>query len=542
MIPAPAMKTRLFDLALLLIVTLTGTFAVASAYDGRPKLVVIVFVDGMRADALEAQKETFTGGFRTLLDRGAVFTECRYEYANTWTSAGHSTVLTGTNPVNHGIGANYWWDPQRRTVVDSAQDPATRVVGLAKGGLGASPRNLLTTTLGDQLKLATAGQSRVFSIALKDTASALSGGHSADAAFWIDRPSGLWVTSTYYRAELPAWVAEFNRTRTPSYWDREWKDETGKVLRDTRRSGRTDGQSRFYDVVGQTALGVEYEFEFARALVQNEKLGSGPATDLLILSLSPNDLLEHKIGPQTPEVAALARATDRMLGDFFSFLGQQVGLANVWIAFTADHGFEPHPDYPKRFRLDSLVLPERDRLGEQLSAALSTRLGKPAKYVPLFRDRMAFLAPEAFAAVGIKTQADAERLVGEELMKAVPGLRGYFTRSQLATGSLRPGLLSKLFVNSFLEYGGWYVIAVSPPFGAAEVGIDADHGTPYDYDREVPLILYGLPFLGGTYRAPVQPIDLAPTLADLLGISPPALSTGRVLTEGLVKREPPAGR
>src|SRR5438270_3035246 len=208
-------------------------------------------------------------------------------------------------------------------MVTSVEDSATTVVG-AGSGAGSSPHNLLASTLGDELKLATQGRSRVFGVALKDRAAVLPAGWSGDGAYWIDKSTGAWVTSTYYRKELPAWVAEFNRSRPEKYWNREWKDASGKTLRTTTQKPGAD----FYTTVGLTSFGNEYELEFARDLVRNEHLGNGPTTDLLVVSLSPNDLLGHAVGPDAPEMHAMALDLDRQLGDFFSFLGQQVGTQN----------------------------------------------------------------------------------------------------------------------------------------------------------------------------------------------------------------------
>ncbi len=203
--------------------------------------------------------------------------------------------------------------------------------------------NLLADTLGDELKLATQGKSRVFGIALKDRASVLPAGFAADGAYWIDRASGAWITSTYYRNELPKWAQDFNDSkRAEKYLNQEWKDSNGNVLRTTKPAEGKAGN--FYDLVGSTPLANDYEFEFARELITYEKLGNGPATDLLIISLSANDILGHKVGPDSPEMQAMAMAMDRQLAGFFEFLGHQIGLANIWIALSADHGVAPLPE------------------------------------------------------------------------------------------------------------------------------------------------------------------------------------------------------
>src|ERR1039457_3678497 len=177
--------------------------AFASAYNAHPKLIVIIVIDQFRGDYLERYHDQFVeGGFRVFLERGAYFTDCNYDYANTRTAPGHATLFTGSYTSGHGIVANEWWDPQKKKLVTSVEDDATKLVGIDSTGPGASPHNLLSDTLGDELKLATSGKARVFAISLKDRAAILSAGFSGDAAYWIDPKSGDWITSTYYRPDL----------------------------------------------------------------------------------------------------------------------------------------------------------------------------------------------------------------------------------------------------------------------------------------------------------------------------------------------------
>ncbi len=548
------MNFRFRRASALLVFVLLSVYCWASAYDGRPRLVVLIVIDGQRADALERQRGSFVeNGFRLFLERGAYFANCHYDHAATWTSAGHGTLVTGAQPAAHGIGANYWWDARRRRAVTPVEDDATQLLGVSgkDAVLGSSPRNLLATTLGDELKLATGGKSRVFAVSLKDTAAAISGGHSADAAYWIDRDSGTFVSSSYYMDALPGWVNTFNDgPHNEKLWNLEWKDEAGAVLRTTEREGRADKETKFYYIVGGTPFANQYLLDFSRELIVSEKLGNGPATDLLIVSLSANDILLHNVGPNAPEAAAMVRATDRQLADFVDFLGRQVGLANVWMVLAADHGFEPAAEYAQRFRLPGTHLPYRKQVQERLNARLSLSLspGTARNYVNLFRDHVAFVSPEAFAEAGIRDEAEAERRVGEALLQAAP-FRGYYTRAQIASGSLPRDDMSRKYANSYLNYGGWYVIGVLPPFHAGESDVRANsgaaftynnHGSPYAYNTHVPLALYGLPFRPGTYRTRSQPADLAITLSTLLGIAPPSHSSGRVLHEALAPASPPA--
>jgi hypothetical protein len=181
----------------------------ATAYEGRPKLVVVIIIDQFRGDLLERyQREFGEGGFKLFTERGANFTECNYDYANTRTAPGHATLTTGAYTDGHGILANEWWDAAKKRSITSVEDDSVRLLG--GDGIGSSPHNLLVDTLGDELKLATQGRARVFAIALKDRAAVLPGGFSANYAFWIDRANGHWVSSSFYAKELPTWINEFN--------------------------------------------------------------------------------------------------------------------------------------------------------------------------------------------------------------------------------------------------------------------------------------------------------------------------------------------
>ena len=505
-----------------------------SAYNARPKLIVVIVIDQFRGDYLERYRDQFgEGGFRLFLDHGAYFSECNYDYANTQTAPGHATLFTGSYSSGHGIIANEWWDAQKKKFVSSVQDDSTKLLGVASNAPGASPHNLLSSTLGDEMKLATQGKSHVFGIALKDRASVLPAGFAADGAYWIDHASGAWITSTYYRAELPAWVKTLNDGKAAEkYLNREWKDGNGNVLGTTAPVRTPSGSSSgFYEVVGRTPFANDYEFDLARDLVINEHLGSGPATDLLTISLSANDILGHGVGPDTPEMQAMAMAMDRQLADFFAFLGRQLGLANVWIAVSADHGVAPTVSAAQKLRLPAAGL-DIEKMRAQINAALNVKLS-PAKheeYVKAIHYPRAWLNEEAFGLVKVN-EDEAEHAVGEALKQA--GLRGYFTRAQLAQGTVPNTEMGRRYLHSYSPHGAWFVMGVPAPF-TIESSVTADHLSPYSYDTHVPLAFYGLPFQPGTYRQHSEPVDLAVTLASLLGINSPTHATGRVLVEALV--------
>jgi hypothetical protein len=524
---------RLLFLAVVLLGSIPAAFA--SAYNAHPKLVVVIVIDQFRGDYLERYRDQFgDGGFRVFLDRGAYFTDCNYDYANTRTAPGHATLFTGSYTSGHGIVANEWWDAQKKKRVTSVEDEATKLVGVGKTGPGASPHNLLSDTLGDELKLATGGKARVFAVSLKDRAAVLPAGFSGDAAYWIDPKSGDWITSTYYRPDLPEWVRNFNGShRAEKFWNREWKDSDGNMLGSTApRNGKNKAgePAGFYEVVGSTPFANDYQLEFAKELVLYEKLGAGSATDLLVISLSANDILGHQVGPDSPQMHSMALELDRQLAAFFGFLGHQVGMANVWMALSADHGVAPLPEFAKTLRLPAANL-DAKLLREQINSLLSKRYAKKADYVLDLDYPLAWLSADAFAGTPAgKKESDAEADAGEAMKQA--GLAGYFTKSQLARGETPASEVGRRYAHSYSPEGGWYVIGIPSPFhvGTAK---GTDHATPFSYDTHVPLAFYGLAFQPGVYRTHAEPVDLAVTLASLLGINAPAQATGRVLTEAL---------
>lgn len=527
---------RFWYAALVLLAWIPG--ACASAYNARPKLVVVIVIDQFRGDYLERYRDQFgDGGFRVFLDRGAYFTDCNYDYADTRTGPGHATLFTGSYASGHGILANEWYDPRRKKRVTSVEDETTKLVGITSTAPGASPRNLLSDTLGDELKLATGGKARVFAISLKDRAAVLPAGFSGDGAYWIDAKSGAWITSTYYRQELPEWVRNFNGShRTDKYWNREWKDKNGNVLGSTAQRKNKDGTpASFYEVVGSTPFANEYQFEFAKELVLYEKLGSGPATDLLVVSLSANDILGHQMGPDSPQMHSMALELDRQLTEFIAFIGHQVGLANVWMALSADHGVAPLPEFAKTLRLPAANLDD-DGLRNQINSLLSQKYAKKADYLLDLDYPLAWLNQEAFANTGRK-EAEAEADAGEAMKQT--SFLAYFTKSQLSRGDTPNTETGRRYAHSYSPLGGWYVMGVPAPFLVGGLK-GTDHATPYSYDTHVPLAFYGLAFQPGVYRTHAEPIDLAVTLASLLGINAPAQATGRVLTEALPAPRRPA--
>jgi predicted AlkP superfamily pyrophosphatase or phosphodiesterase len=360
-----AKKAILYSLVILIVLGWSSSLRPEAnpGFPNRPKLVVVLVIDQFRYDYLMRFRPYFgKGGFNRLLDGGAVFTDCRYDYATTMTGPGHATLLTGTYPNIHGIIENKWYDRELKREVYCVEDPHTRTVASrdkASAETGFSPHNLTASTLGDELRMATDFRAKTISIAVKDRASVLMGGHTPSAAYWCDIDSGRFVTSTYYAPALPAWVDDFNqKSPLKQFCGQKWKalaetpGANGEVLSEFASSpGESCPDPKFLGWLEVTPFMNEFELAFASEAIRSERLGQGTETDLLTLSLSVNDYIGHKYSPYSEQVADTVIRTDRDLAKFFDNLDKLVGLDNVWIALSADHGSSPSANFIQEHKL-----------------------------------------------------------------------------------------------------------------------------------------------------------------------------------------------
>ncbi len=515
-------------------------FAAASDYPRRPRLVLILVIDQFRYDYLARFRQAFgEGGFNRLLKGGANFVDCRYDYATTETGPGHATLLTGAYPNLHGIISNTWYDRAQHQPRNCVQDPAVHILGEPAGAVapqGASPRSLLGSTLGDELRMASNFQSRVVAISLKDRSAILPGGHTANAAYWYDPATGHFITSSYYMQALPAWVEQFNAAEpTKAFCGKTWEalPETpgigGKVLAPAPGGNNAPCPNpHFRAWMMETPYMNEVELNFAEAAIENEHLGEGPATDLLAVSLSINDYVGHAFGPYSPEVADTTVRTDRYLATFFTDLDKKVGLANVWIALSADHGVAPSPQYIMEHHLGvGLLYPQN--VADAVKRALTAAYGA-ASWIEFASGAWIYLNHAALASRG----ADVPRAeaIAAEAAASVPGIQAAFTHAQFAASTLPNSPLGRMAAHSFNPMRAGDILVIASPFAVpSEKTTRTTHGSPWNYDAQVPLVLWGDPFKPGIYTTPCQPIDLAPTLAALLGLTKPSDAQGRPLTE-----------
>ena len=509
--------------------------AVNSSYPDRPKLVLVLVIDQFRYDYLVRFRPLFArGGFNRLLEGGAVFTDCRYDYATTMTGPGHASLLTGAYPNVHGIIENNWYDREAQREVYCVEDLHTRTVvsrEKASPSPGYSPQYLNASTLGDELRIASDFRAKVISISVKDRAAVLMGGRTPSAAYWYDVGSGRFVSSTYYMPTLPAWVDEFNQHSPISqYCGQKWQalPETGggngKVLSEFEPSpGEPCPDQKFLEWLENTPYMNRVELSFASAAIRNERLGQGPETDLLCLSLSVNDYIGHEFGPYSEEVADTTVRTDRDLATFFDSLDKVVGLDKVWIAFSADHGVAPSPAFVQAHRLGiGMAQPATVRTAAE--KALTEAYG-PGPWIEDQDETYLFLNRETLKRRNVP-EARAEAIAAEAAA-AQPDVMAAFTRTQFLTGSLPRSPIARKAANSFNFKRSGDVLLVFMPYAVPSSSTTGStHGSPWNYDAQVPLIFWGSAFKAGWYATACQPIDLAATLAARLGLTQPSGTQG----------------
>lgn len=513
----------------------------------RPKLILLLIMDQFRQDFLERHRASFVpGGFRLLMDRGAVFENCNYLYSTTLTAPGHTVISTGSYPMNSGIIANGWYDRDSGRATTADRDDSVKLLGAQKDSPGSSPHWLVGSAFADELRLASAGRSRAIAISGKARSAVLPGGRGANAAYWIEANTLHAVSSTYYMKDLPEWVKEFNtRDRVAEFAGTQWKpvdNPKGEAFRTFGQitstvSRRTAGQvgQAVYDSPFVTGI----EFALARAAVEHEKLGSGTASDFLSISVSATDFVGHEYGPDSAETRDTILRADRDIAEFLRFLDARIGLANVWVAFSADHGVVPRAEVARDYGLNAGRVADQQVL-DKIESALGKAYSPAAsgeKWVSFYEFPNVYLNHKLIAARNLD-EAEAARRAARALLE-LPGFAAAFTAADLAGCQPSPELAGKV-CRSFYPPRAGDIYLVFKPYWIYELKsapTGTGHGSPYPYDTHVPLILMGGAFRPGAYYSAASPADIAVTLAAALGINAPVLSTGRALGEALA----PAG-
>ncbi len=541
---------RLFSatIALFLVTLLSAQKPVATTSGiQRPKLVVGIVVDQMRWDFLYRYTNRYSAnGFKRLLGEGFTCENAFIPYTPTVTAAGHTCIYTGSVPAIHGIVGNNWFDKQQQRMVYCSEDNSVSTVGSNGINGKQSPKNMLVTTIGDELRLASNFRSKVIGVALKDRGSILPAGHSANAAYWYDVNSGNWITSTYYMNELPKWVSDFNAQKVvDKYYAKDWNtlypanSYTQSTADEKSYESKVFGaeQTKFpyslkqfagknYSYIATTPYGNAMTFDIAKAALDNEQLGKGKETDMLCVSLSSTDYVGHSFGPNSIETEDTYLRLDKDLGDFLNYLDAKVGKGQYTVFLSADHGVAHVPGFMKENKLPGGVFNETDAL-KQMNAGLKEKFGFDKAIVSMVNYQVHLnhiLIDSSKADEAAMTKWIIGYLQKQEAISQV------FEINELMETPL-PVKVKTMFANGFYApHCGDIQIILKPGYiDGGKTG--TTHGLWAPYDAHIPMVFYGWGIKHGHTNKETYMTDIAPTITALLHVQMPSGSVGNVVEE-----------
>ncbi len=519
----------------------------------QPKLVVVLVVDGLPNEQVLRYRAQFgQGGLRRMLDQGASFNNAHQAHGITVTAIGHSAVLTGAYPYVHGIIGNNWIDPQTGKSVYCTEDTNYHYLNEeTKPSDGTAPTRLKVDTLGDQLRYATGGQSKVLAVSGKDRGAILLAGKTGTAYMYMDK-TGNFASSSYYMQQHPAWVQQYQAGKPQDrYYGKSWapllppaayagdaSEELNQVKAGSHNrlpfsyyseSGNIDAE--YYNLLKTGPYLDQLTLDFARAAIEGENLGRNPAgvPDLLGVSLSAHDYVNHAFGPESKLSHDHLQRVDRMLAEFFSYLDKRVGMDNVLVVLTADHGFPNTPEFSRTQHIDAQRID-----GGKLMAALDQHLrGKfgGAKLLSAWSLPNIHLDYQQIEKSGLRRE-EVETAAARFLL-AQNGIVEAYTRTQLESGAVNTTRMAILMRRAWNREASGDLMIVAKPYWYFGTGVSGtSHGSPYAYDTNVPLLIMGKRWIKpGAYGQYAEVMDIAPTLAHLLRVRPPAGAEGRILTE-----------
>lgn len=517
----------------------------------KPKLVVGVVVDQMRQEYLYRFEKKFgPGGFKRLMADGFVLKNAHYSYIPTYTGPGHASIYTGATPATHGIIGNDWYDRVAKATVNCVGDDQQKAVGneLAKGAV--SPWRMLSTTITDELELATQKRSIVIGLSLKDRGAVLPAGHLADGAYWFDSPSGAFISSTFYKPGLPTWLEKFNALKLPDqYLNREWK--TLLPIEQYEESGPDDSpyETRFkgkdekpvfpyklkelrkptgFDLIISTPFGSDLITDAAKAAIDGEDLGMDDITDFLSVSYSSPDYIGHSMGPNSVEVEDAYLRLDKNIEDLLGHLDKKIGAGKYIVFLTSDHGVADAPMYLKDNKLSAGIF-NISKVQAGLEEFLKTYFGEKKLIERIINDQI-FLNQEAFT--GDPKTAGVDLLVATELisqyMLSVNGVASVYTASTMRSADFGEKGIKGNLVRGYNHKRSGDILFVLEPHWIGWTGtIGTTHGSGYSYDTHVPVMFYGWGIKKGSTVDYYTISDIAPTLSVLLGIKFPSGCTGQ---------------
>jgi len=514
----------------------------------RPKLVVGIVVDQMRWDYLYRYYNRYgNGGFKRLLNEGFTCENTMINYLPSYTAVGHSTIFSGSVPSLSGIAGNDWTEQLTGKIMYCTADSTVQSVGNESEDGKMSPRNLLVSTVTDELRIATNYQSKVVGVSLKDRAAILPAGHTANAAFWLDDASGHFITSSYYMQQLPSWVNEYNSSNKinqlikngwntlyplntyiqsdsdDQFYEGKFKGETG--------SGFPHNVQKIYEtskgVFRQTPFGNSLTLDFAKAAVENYHLGGGVATDFLTINCASTDYVGHFFGPNSIEIEDTYLRLDKEFEKFFQFLDEKIGKGQYTVFLTADHGVAHAIGYMQKHNLPAEFFMSKPII-DSLNKILEDKFGAQK----LVRSGQNYQVNFDMGKIyGQHLDFDAIKKITVEYLQQQPGIQYAVDVAKIGEAPI-PDPIKKMIINgyNFKRSGAVQVVLNSGWFeGYGKTG--TTHGSWNPYDTHIPLVFMGWGIHHGSTNDVVHMTDIAPTVSALLHIQMPNGCIGEPIKE-----------
>jgi predicted AlkP superfamily pyrophosphatase or phosphodiesterase len=513
----------------------------------RPKLVVGLVIDQMRWDYLYRFYNRYgTGGFKRLMNEGFSVENTFIPYTPTYTGCGHASIYTGSVPAINGIIGNNWYDPQLGTDVYCAEDKTVKTVGSSNKAGEMSPKNMLVTTITDELRLATNFRSKVIGISMKDRGSILPAGHSANAAYWYDGQSGNWISSTYYMKSLPTWLTSYNQKKVAnSFYAQNWntlfpiETYTQSTGDDKVYEGRfkNEKSSSFphslsnnidknFDVIRSTPYGNTITFDLSKAAIQEEKLGQSGDTDFLAISCSSTDYIGHQFGPNSIEIEDTYLRLDKDIADFLSYLDKTLGKNNYLIFLSADHAVANVPGFMEENKLPGGLV-SNSFLRKGIDSLMQKKFNLNKSVITVMNNQVYFDHQ-----IIEQQQADFEKvkLATLNYLKKQNGIVDAINLQAVQQATIPDEIKSRI-VNGYSakRSGDIYFLLQSNWFDGGNTG--TTHGAWYPYDSHIPLLFMGWNVKPGKTNATYYMTDIAPTLAAMLNIQMPSGSIGKPIIQ-----------
>ena len=530
---------------LFILLMLSSSFAIAQVE--QPKLVVGIVVDQMRFDYINRYWNDYSdAGFKRLITEGYNCTNTHFNYIPTYTGPGHASIYTGATPSTHGIISNSWYDREFEDYSYCVSDAEMNTVGAENASGKMSPAKMLTTTLGDELRLFSMNRSKVISVALKDRSAVLPGGHMANFAFWLDSETGDFVSSSYYGLRLPKWAQKFNKKDLcETYLSEEWDLLLPSKAYDESLNDNSAYEEAFIGekypkfphdlpelvekngkgLIKATPYGNSLTKDMAIAAIEGEGLGEDAHTDLLAVSFSSPDYVGHQFGADSKEIQDTYLRLDRDLASFLNYLDDQIGKEHVLVFLTADHGAVRTPSYLKDRKIPAGYFEAEEPI-RALKQFLQNIYGF-GDWVKTYGDAQIFLNRELIFEKFLSLEEVQQQTA--DFMLRFDGVQKAVTGRTLENNEFDNGVLACL-QKGFNQKRSADVFLVLDPAWIEYSHTGTTHGSGYTYDRHVPLIWYGWDVKAGYTRDKLAVTDIAGTISSLLGISFPSGSEANVIS------------